>query len=180
MKAGIHPQGECPLFVGTERPVLARAPTPHIRIKNDRGLIVSSIWTVTPNLESIHKQNENTAVRSLGIEFTEVGDDFLRARMPVDSRTVQPFGILHGGSSVLLAETLGSVAANHCMKKNNTVGVGLEINANHIRSVSSGWVYGTARPLHIGGSTQVWEIRIETEDGKLSCISRITMAIIDR
>ncbi len=141
---------------------------------------MSSIWTVTPNVEAINKQNENTAAGTLGIEFTEAGDDFLRARMPVDSRTIQPFGILHGGSSVVLAETLGSVAANHCMKKDSTVGVGLEINANHIRSVSSGWVNGTARPLHVGGSTQVWEIRIENEDGKLTCVSRITMAIINR
>lgn len=138
-----------------------------------------SIWTVEPTIEAIQARNKNTAVATMGIEFVEVGDDYLKARMPVDERTVQPFGILHGGSSVVLAETLGSVAANHCLKKPGTAGVGLEINANHIRSVRSGWVYGTTRPVHIGGSTQVWEIRIETEDDKLVCLSRITMAIID-
>ncbi|MFW5824127.1 MAG: hotdog fold thioesterase [Marinobacter sp.] len=122
---------------------------------------------------------KDTAVDNMGIEFTGAGDDYISARMPVDKRTVQPFGILHGGASVVLAETLGSVATNHCLRKKGTAGVGLEINANHIRSVKSGWVHGTARPLHIGGSTQVWEIRIETEDGKLVCISRITMAVIN-
>ncbi|WP_339803303.1 hotdog fold thioesterase [uncultured Marinobacter sp.] len=121
----------------------------------------------------------NTAVEHMGIEFVEAGDDYIKARMPVDHRTVQPARILHGGASVVLAETLGSVACNHCLKKEGTAGVGLEINANHIRSVTSGWVYGTTRPLHLGGSTQIWEIRIETEDGKLVCVSRITMAIIN-
>ncbi|ROT95974.1 hotdog fold thioesterase [Marinobacter sp. R17] len=122
----------------------------------------------------------NTAVRSLGIEYLEVGDDFIKAKMPVDERTRQPFGILHGGASVVLAETLGSMAANYCLRKPDQVAVGLEINANHIRSVASGWVYGTARPFHIGGSTQVWEIRIENEEGKLTCVSRITMAVINK
>ena len=138
-----------------------------------------SIWTITPTLEDMQARCRETAVEHLGIEFLEVGDDYLKARMPVDNRTVQPARILHGGASVVLAETLGSVAANHCLRKDGQAGVGLEINANHIRSVTSGWVYGTSRPLHIGGSTQVWEIRIETEDGKLVCISRITMAVID-
>ncbi|WP_152208201.1 hotdog fold thioesterase [Marinobacter changyiensis] len=138
-----------------------------------------SIWTVTPTLEDMRAHCRETAVEHLGIEFLEVGDDYIKARMPVDNRTVQPARILHGGASVVLAETLGSVAANHCLRKDGQVGVGLEINANHIRSVTTGWVYGTSRPLHIGGSTQVWEIRIETEDSKLVCISRITMAIID-
>lgn len=138
-----------------------------------------SIWTITPVLEDMQARCRETAVEHLGIEFLEVGDDYLKARMPVDNRTVQPARILHGGASVVLAETLGSVAANHCLRKDGQAGVGLEINANHIRSVTSGWVYGTSKPLHIGGSTQVWEIRIETEDGKLVCISRITMAVID-
>lgn len=140
---------------------------------------MSSIWTITPTVEEMQARVKNTAVDTMGIEFTGAGDDFISARMPVDKRTVQPFGILHGGASVVLAETLGSVATNHCLKKEGTAGVGLEINANHIRSVKSGWVHGTARPLHIGGSTQVWEIRIETEDGKLVCVSRITMAVIN-
>lgn len=138
-----------------------------------------SIWTITPTLEDMQARCRETAVEHLGIEFLEVGDDYIKARMPVDNRTVQPARILHGGASVVLAETLGSVAANHCLRKDGQAGVGLEINANHIRSVTTGWVYGTSRPLHIGGSTQVWEIRIETEDSKLVCISRITMAVID-
>lgn len=137
-----------------------------------------SIWTVKPNLDDIIARSEGTAVDHMGIEFLEVGDDFIKARMPVDRRTVQPFGILHGGASVLLAETLGSVAANYCIRAGDKAGVGLDINANHIRSVRSGWVYGTTRAIHVGGSTQVWEIRIETEDGKLVCLSRLTMAII--
>jgi uncharacterized protein (TIGR00369 family) len=123
---------------------------------------------------------KNTAVTSLGIEFTEVGDDYLTGRMPVDHRTVQPSGILHGGASVLLAETLGSVAANRCLRRDDQVAVGLDINANHIRPVSTGWVIGTARAVHIGGKTQVWEIKIETEDGKTVCVSRLTMAVITR
>lgn len=137
-----------------------------------------SIWTVKPNLGDIIARSEGTAVDHMGIEFLEVGDDFIKARMPVDHRTVQPFGILHGGASVLLAETLGSVAANYCIRAEDKASVGLDINANHIRSVRAGWVYGITRPIHVGGSTQVWEIRIETEDGKLVCISRLTMAVI--
>ncbi len=140
---------------------------------------MSSIWTVQPSVASMQARVRNTAVEHMGIEFVEAGDDYIKARMPVDHRTVQPARILHGGASVVLAETLGSVACNHCLKKEGTAGVGLEINANHIRSVTSGWVYGTTRPLHLGGSTQIWEIRIETEDGKLVCVSRITMAIIN-
>ena len=136
------------------------------------------IWTRPPTLEHLTATNRDTAGESLGIEFTEIGDDFIRGRMPVDARTVQPRGILHGGASVLLAETLGSVAANYCLRGEHQAAVGLEINANHIRSVASGWVTGTARPIHIGGSTQVWEIRIENDEGKLTCISRITMAVI--
>ncbi|MFC4260811.1 hotdog fold thioesterase [Marinobacter lacisalsi] len=140
---------------------------------------MSSIWTITPTIESMTEHSLETAVSHMGIEFTDVGDDYISARMPVDERTVQPHRILHGGASVVLAETLGSVAANHCLRKEGTAGVGLEINANHIRSVSKGWVHGTARPLHVGGSTQVWEIRIETDEGKLVCVSRITMAVIN-
>ena len=116
----------------------------------------------------------------LGIEYTEVGPDSITARMPVDHRTHQPFGLLHGGASVVLAETLGSVAAHMCLDGEKQYTVGLDINANHIRAVRSGWVYGTTKPLHIGGKTQVWEIRITTEEGALVCISRITMAVLDR
>ncbi|KEI73260.1 hotdog fold thioesterase [Endozoicomonas elysicola] len=111
----------------------------------------------------------------VGIEITEVGDDFLRGTMPVDHRTIQPMGLLHGGASVVLAETLGSIAANLCCE-DGAYCVGLEINANHLRSATSGKVTGTTRPIHIGRSTQVWEIKIEDEQGRPTCISRITMA----
>ena len=137
-----------------------------------------SIWTKPISLEKMTQAAANTAAPNLGIEFIEIGDDYLRGRMPIDHRTVQPQGILHGGASVLLAETLGSVAANYCVKREDQAAVGLEINANHIRAASKGWVYGTARPIHVGGSTQVWEIRIENDEGKLTCISRITLAVI--
>ena len=139
-----------------------------------------AIWTVTPDLDQMMAHSQKTAVSHMGIEYLEVGDDYVKGRMPVDERTVQPFGILHGGSSVVLAETLGSMAANYCLRKENQIAVGLDINANHIRSVTKGWVYGTARPVHIGGTTQVWEIKLENEEGKLTCISRLTMAVIDR
>jgi len=139
-----------------------------------------TIWTRDTSLQKMTESAKNTAVTSLGIEFTEVGDDYLTGRMPVDHRTVQPSGILHGGASVLLAETLGSVAANRCLRRDDQVAVGLDINANHIRPVSTGWVIGTARAVHIGGKTQVWEIKIETEDGKTVCVSRLTMAVITR
>ncbi len=136
-----------------------------------------AIWTRTPNLEEFLESSKNTAVGHMGIEYLEVGDDYVKGRMPVDERTVQPFGILHGGASVLLAETLGSMAANCCLKDPNTVAVGLDINANHLRPVSKGWVYGTAKALHVGSTTQVWEIRLENEGGKPTCISRLTMAV---
>lgn len=139
-----------------------------------------AIWTRTPDLEHLAKASANTAVTHMGIEYTEIGDDYVTGRIPVDERTVQPFGILHGGSSVVLAETLGSMAANCCLKDPATVAVGLEINANHIRPVTKGWVYGTAKPLHIGSSTQVWEIRMTNEEGKTTCISRLTMAVTRR
>jgi uncharacterized protein (TIGR00369 family) len=124
--------------------------------------------------------SRKTAVGHLGIEYLEVGDNYVKGRMPVDERTVQPFGILHGGASVLLAETLGSMAANCCLRDPNTVAVGLEINANHIRPVSKGWVYGTATAIHIGGKTQVWDIRLEDEQGRTTCVSRLTMAVTRR
>lgn len=138
------------------------------------------IWKTQATLESIADNAKDTMVTHLGIEFLELGPDYLRARMPVDRRTHQPFGLLHGGASAALAETLGSIGANLCLERPDQAGVGLEINANHIRSVRSGWVYGTARPQHIGGSTQVWEIRIEDEEQRLVCISRLTMAIVGR
>jgi len=121
-----------------------------------------------------------TMVDNLGIEFLEVGDDYVKARMPVDRRTIQPFGLLHGGASVALAETLGSVAANLCVDREKKMCVGLEVNANHLRPVMSGFVYGVARPVHVGDATQVWEIRILNEQDKLVCISRLTLANLDK
>ncbi len=118
---------------------------------------------------------QETMTEHVGIEITEQGEDFLRGTMPVDHRTIQPMGILHGGASVVLAETLGSIAANLCCETGYCVG--LEINANHIRSVNSGKVTGTARSIHIGRSTHIWEIRIEDDQGRLTCISRLTMAV---
>jgi 1,4-dihydroxy-2-naphthoyl-CoA hydrolase len=116
----------------------------------------------------------------LGMEVVDCGDDWLRMRMPVDERTRQPFGRLHGGASVALAETVGSIAANHCIDTASLVAVGQEINANHIRPAFDGWVYATARPEALGRASQVWSIRIEDEAGRLVCISRFTVAVIAR
>lgn len=132
------------------------------------------------SLEALNSMRRNTLVEHLSIEFTEIGEGFIKARMPVDSRTHQPFGMLHGGASVVLAETLGSVAANFCIDQKNKYAVGLDINANHLRAVKEGWVYGTTTPVHVGKTTQVWEIRITNEADELVCISRITMAILDK
>ncbi|HJU08893.1 MAG TPA: hotdog fold thioesterase [Rhodanobacteraceae bacterium] len=136
-----------------------------------------SIWKQPHDLDIIERWSENTLMRAIDIRITEIGEAFLRGTMPVDARTHQPYGILHGGASVALAETLGSTAAMLCCE-DGMAAVGLEINANHIRAVRSGIVTGTARPLHIGRNTQVWEIRIENEAGKLTCISRLTMAVV--
>jgi len=119
-------------------------------------------------------------VGHLGIEFTRIGDDFIEAKMPVDARTHQPLGLLHGGASVTLAETLGSVAATCCVDQLTQYCVGLDINANHIKSVRTGFVLGITRPIHIGKKTHVWEVRITNEQQELICISRITMAVIDK
>lgn len=131
-------------------------------------------------LTSLNTMSANTMVAHIGIEFTHIGDDFIEARMPVDHRTHQPLGLLHGGASVALAETLGSVAATCCIDMSKQYCVGLEINANHIKSVRDGFVFGTTKPIHIGKKTQVWEIRITNEQRELVCVSRITMAVIDR
>jgi len=136
------------------------------------------IWTKRPTIDDLHRIHRDTVVAVLGIEFTEVGDDFLCARMPVDTRTKQPHGILHGGSSVVLAETLGSCAAHHCVDATAFRCVGLDVNANHLRSVETGWVTGRAEPLHLGRSTQVWQIEIRDESQRLVCVSRLTMAVL--
>lgn len=132
------------------------------------------------SLEALNKLSKNTMAEQIGIEFTAIGDDFLEARMPVDKRTHQPFGLLHGGASVALAETMGSVAAHFCVDLSKQFCVGLEINANHLRGAKDGFVKGVTKPIHIGKKTQVWEIKISNEQGDLVCISRITMAVLDK
>ncbi len=139
-----------------------------------------SIWFQPYTLESVQKRGLGTMVEHIGITITEVGNDFLAGTMPVDHRTVQPMGILHGGASVALAETLGSIAANLVIDPQKQYCVGLDINANHIRAAKSGLVKGVARPLHLGSSTQVWSIEIKDEEERMVCISRITMAVLDR
>ena len=131
-----------------------------------------------PSLDALNALSANTAIAALSIVFTELGTDCLRGTMPVDARTHQPYGLLHGGASVLLAETLGSSAGNLSVPEGKRC-VGIEINANHVRAAREGSVTGTARPLHIGASTQVWEIRIEDERGRLVCVSRLTLAVVD-
>ncbi|MBL0162349.1 MAG: hotdog fold thioesterase [Xanthomonadales bacterium] len=139
-----------------------------------------AIWKQSIDLDRINAWNSNTLVEYLDMRVTEIGDDHVRGTMPVDARTRQPFGLLHGGASVALAESLGSLAANLVLDVDKEMAVGLDINANHVRAVTSGFVTGTARPLHLGRSTQVWEIRIEDENGNLVCISRLTMAVVPR
>jgi len=139
-----------------------------------------AIWKQTGSLDQINASSRNTMVSTLDIRVVELGEDFLRGTMPVDERTRQPFGLLHGGASVALAETLGSLAGNLCLDGSKEVAVGLDINANHIRATTSGTVTGTARPLHIGRTTQVWEIRIEDDRQRLVCISRLTLAVVPK
>ena len=139
-----------------------------------------AIWSREYSLEELNEMSRGNMVGHLGMEFTEIGPDFLRARMPVDERTRQPAGLLHGGASVALAETLGSFAANLVRSLDGSMGtcVGLEINANHLRGVRSGWVFGETRPLHLGRTTQIWEIRISDGKDRLVCVSRLTMAVV--
>ena len=139
-----------------------------------------SIWFTDVKLEHIVDRGAGTLVDHLGIRFTEVGPDFLRATMPVDGRTRQIMGVLHGGASVALAETIGSFAANMCVDPATSMCVGQEINANHLRPVASGVVTATARPFHIGSRSQVWHIEIHDERQRLVCVSRLTMAVVDR
>jgi 1,4-dihydroxy-2-naphthoyl-CoA hydrolase len=137
------------------------------------------IWQKPITLDLLNASGANTAVAHLGIEFTAIGDDFVEGRVPVDARTHQPFGLLHGGVSVVLAETLGSVGANYACGADQYA-VGLDINANHLRGVRSGWVTGRATAVHIGRSTQVWQIDMRNEKGEMSCVSRITMAVLSQ
>lgn len=137
----------------------------------------TSIWQTPLSIDTLKEVSANTAVSYLGIEFLEVGDDFLSARVPVNRQTCQPYGLLHGGVSVVLAETLGSCGAAFACTPGAKV-VGLDINANHLRGVSSGWVTGTARAVHVGRTTQVWQIDLRDEAGNLTCVSRLTMAVL--
>lgn len=138
---------------------------------------VSSPFRRPTTVERLNELSRDTAIEALGIVFTEIGVDYVRATMPVDVKTRQPYGLLHGGASMLLAETLGSSAGNLCVAEDR-VCVGIEINANHLRAVRDGVVTGTARALHVGGRTQVWEIRIADERDRLVCISRLTLAVV--
>ena len=138
---------------------------------------MTAIWKQTVSVETLTEMHRQTAPDYLGIEFLEIGDDYIRGRVPVDTRTRQPYGILHGGVSVVLAETLGSCGAAFSCPPGYRA-VGLDINANHLRSETSGWIVGTARPVHIGRTTHVWQIDLANEKGQLTCVSRLTMAIL--
>jgi uncharacterized protein (TIGR00369 family) len=137
------------------------------------------IWKKPISIEHLTQVHVGTTVQHLGIEFLEIGDDFIRARVPVDTRTRQPYGLLHGGVSVVLAETLGSCGAMYASPEGQRA-VGLDINANHLRGATSGWVTGVTRPVHIGRSTHVWHIELTNEAGELTCVSRITMAMLQQ
>ncbi len=138
-----------------------------------------SIWFQKPTLEECKIRSQNCMVEYIGIEVVEVGEDFIRGTMPVDHRTHQPRKILHGGASVVLAESLASLAGNYCVDPETSICVGLEINANHVRPVTEGIVEGLSRPVHLGKSTQVWNTEI-TQNGKLVCFSRMTLSVLDR
>ena len=138
------------------------------------------IFLSQPSLDQLNLTSQNTMVSHLGIEFSGIGDDYIEATMPVDHRTKQPMGLLHGGANVVLAETLGSIASSLTLETEKYACVGLEINANHLKSVREGSVRGVAKPIHLGKSTQVWEIKIFNLEDHLCCISRITMAILEK
>ncbi len=140
---------------------------------------MSAIWNKPISVEIINDFLKNTAAQHLGIEAVEVGDDFIRGRVAVDPKTRQPYGILHGGVSVLLAETLASVAADYACAPGSQA-FGLDINANHLRSAAKGWVSAVAAPVHIGRSTQVWQIELTDEQGRLVCVSRMTAAVLPK
>lgn len=139
-----------------------------------------SIWFESFPVEVAQRMAADCLIEHLGIEIVEAGNDYLKGRMPVDQRTKQPGGVLHGGASVVLAETLASWAATFAVDRARSYCVGLEVNANHIRAAKDGFVNGVARPVHLGRTTQVWEIRISDDRDRLVCISRITMAVLDK
>ena len=139
---------------------------------------MASIWYRTPDPALIDAMSKGTIDEHLGIKITKVGDDYLSGTMPADKRTFQPYGIVHGGANVVLAETLGSIAGAHVIDTNSLLCLGQEVSATHLRPVSSGMVTGTARPIHLGKRSHVWEIRLENDQGKLSCIAKLILAIV--
>ena len=141
---------------------------------------MSSIWHRRPDPALIHKMSLKTIDGHLGIEIIDVGDDYIMGTMPVDQRTVQPYGVVHGGANVVLAESLGSIAGGHVIDMTKQLCFGQEVSATHVRPVSSGSVIGTARPIHLGKRSHVWEIRLTNEEGKLSCLAKLTLAIVPR
>ncbi|MGX5820545.1 hotdog fold thioesterase [Chitinophaga lutea] len=142
---------------------------------------MKAIWfSLDISLDQLNEHGQHTMGSHLGMEFTEIGPDYLRAMMPVDARTVQPYRLLHGGASAALAETVGSMASGLIIDPEKQICVGLEINANHIRGVREGYVHAVAKPLHIGSSTHVWDIRITDDEERLVCVSRLTVAILPK
>lgn len=140
---------------------------------------MSGIWHHRPNIDVINNSiNQGTICEQLGIVITEAGDDFIKGTMPADARTFQPFGVVHGGANVVLAESLGSIGGAHVIDLSSAKALGQEVSATHLRPVSSGLVTGTAKPIHLGRRSQVWEIRLEDDRGKLTCISKLTLAIV--
>lgn len=138
------------------------------------------IWSREYTVDELNGRPGGHIGDLIGIEFIEIGGDFISARMPVNEKTHQPYGILHGGASVVLAESLGSVASNMIIDSDKYLGVGLEVNANHLRPVKSGFVTGICKPIHIGGKTHVWDIKLYDDRGKMNCISRLTVAIVPK
>ena len=138
------------------------------------------IWSREYTVDELNGRPKGHIGDLLGIEFTEIGPDSISARMPVNEKTHQPYGILHGGASVVLAESLGSVASNMVINSDKYIGVGLEVNANHLRPVKSGFVTGICTPIHIGGKTHVWDIKLYDDRGKMNCVGRLTVAIIPK
>jgi 1,4-dihydroxy-2-naphthoyl-CoA hydrolase len=138
------------------------------------------LWPRDYSLEELNRLNNGNLLGHLGIEFVNIDSESLTARMPVDARTTQPFGLLHGGASVALAESVASFAAFLTLRDQNKTTVGLEVNANHLRPVTAGFVYGVARPLHLGRNTQVWDIRISDDQARLVCVARLTVAVVPR
>lgn len=142
---------------------------------------MKSIWfSLDISLDQLNEMGKGNMAELLGMEFTEIGPDYLRAMMPVDHRTKQPYGLLHGGASAALAETMGSVASALIIDPEKQICVGLEINANHVRGIKEGYVHALVKPLHIGGSTHVWDIRITDDQHKLVCVSRLTVAVLPK